>query len=435
MSQQDDFSNDDPQLPPPIDMTRWRQLPFKLMLVGGLVTVGGAIFSGMHDGLVNFGYSWLVAFMFYLSIGLGALFLVMAHHLFDAGWSVATRRFCEHIASLLFPWLFLLWLPIAVLAYKIVPWMSMQKHPDHALHAKYPLFTTPGFYITSIACFAIWWFLSSRLKYWSLKQDETGSAECTHKMRFLSCIGIFLFGFSLTFAAIMWMMGLQHQWFSTMYGVQYFAGSVWLTLATVYVITMVLDRQRILTDVLHEHQFYFLGSILFAFTVFYAYVSFSQYFIIWNANMPEETFWYVLREKGSWFWVSMVIIFGHFFVPFLALLRIDVKSNFAIMVPVAIWAWLMHFNDMCFNILPVRFPDGFPFAWIWLPLGIMAFMGGLLAKVFLQKFASAPPFPQKDPRLVEAMGLYHPVPTQISGGELDQADKMHGAPAHHKGGH
>ena len=435
MSQPDDFSNEDPQLPPPVDMTRWRQLPFKLMVIGGLVTVGGAIFSGMHDGFLNFGYSWLVAFMFYLSLGLGALFLVIAHHLFDAGWSVPTRRFCEHLASLLFPWMAILFIPIAVLAFKMVPWMNLQEHPDHALQAKYPIFTTAGFYIVSIVCFAIWWFLSSQLKYWSLKQDETGSAECTHKMRFLSCIGIFLFGFSLTFAAIMWMMGLQHQWFSTMYGVQYFAGSVWLTLATVYVITMVLDRQRVLTDVLHEHQFYFLGSLLFAFTVFYAYVSFSQYFIIWNANMPEETFWYVLREKGSWFWVSLIIIFGHFFVPFLALLRIDVKSNFAIMVPIAIWAWAMHFNDMCFNILPVRFPDGFPFAWIWLPLGIMAFMGGLLAKVFLQKFVSAPPFPQKDPRLIEAMGLYHPVPTQISGGELDQADRMRGGPAHQKGGH
>jgi hypothetical protein len=254
-------------------------------------------------------------------------------------------------------------------------------------------------------------------------------------MRFLSYIGIFLFAFTLTYAAIMWMKALQYQWFSTMYGVWYFAGSVWLALATVYVITMILDRQRILTDVLHEHQFYFLGSLLFAFTVFYAYVTFAQYFIIWNANMPEETFWYVVREKGTWFGVSMVIIFGHFFLPFLALLRIDVKSNFALMVPIAAWAWLMHFTDLTFNILPPVFPNGFPFLWIWLPLGIVAFMAGVLGRVFLKQFAAAAPFPKKDPRLIEAMGLYHPVPTQISGGELGQADSMHGAPAHPKGGH
>ncbi len=437
MSQQDDFSNEEPKLPPPLDLARWQRLPGQLMGIGGLIALGGLLYSWKHDGLVNFGFSWLVAFMFFLSLSLGALFLVIAHHLFDAGWSVPTRRFCEHISSLLFPWLAILFIPVAVLAPRLFPWMKMlaDHDPDHALIAKYPIFTPPGFYLVSIGCFVIWWFLSSRLRFWSIKQDETGSAECTHKMRFLSYIGIFLFGFSLTFASILWMKGLQHQWFSTMYGVQYFAGSVWLALATVYVITMILDRQRVLTDVLHEHQFYFLGSLLFAFTVFYAYVSFGQYFIIWNANMPEETFWFVVREKGSWFWVSMVIIFGHFFLPFLALLRIDVKSNFALMVPIAIWAWLMHFNDMCFNILPVRFPDGFPFAWVWLPLGIMAFMGGLLTKAFLKLYASSAPFPQKDPRLIEAMGLYHPVATPISGGELDQADQLHGAPAHPKGGH
>jgi hypothetical protein len=250
-------------------------------------------------------------------------------------------------------------------------------------------------------------------------------------MRFYSSWGIWVYAFSLTLASIMWMKGLQHQWFSTMYGVQYFAGSVWVTLVTVYITTTILDRQRIISDVLHEHQYYFLGSIFFAFTVFYAYVSFAQYFIIWNANMPEETFWYVLREKGTWFWAAMVIIFGHFFVPFLGLLRIDVKSNFPYMIFMAIWAWLMHFNDMCFNILPVQFPQGFPFLWIWLPLGIMALMGGFLSDRFLKKFACAAPFPQKDPRLMEAMGLYHPVATPISGGEMDQ-HTLHGAP---KGGH
>ena len=437
MSQPDDFSNNDPDLPPPLDLSKWRSLPGRFMAVGAVVAFIGAIVSFKHDGLHTFGYSWLVAFMFFLSIGLGSLFLVLAHHLFDAGWSVATRRTCEHLSSLLFPWMAILFIPIAVLAPKLYEWMGpdLQTHPDHALKAKAPLFTIPGFYVATVACFLVWWFLTNRLKFWSLKQDETGSAECTHKMRFLSYIGIFLFAFSLTLGAIMWMKGLSHEWFSTMYGVQYFAGSVWLTIGTVYIITMILDRQRVLTDVLHEHQYYFLGSLLFAFTVFYAYVSFAQYFIIWNANMPEETFWFVLREKGTWKYVGWVIIFGHFFIPFLSLLRIDVKSKFTIMIPIIAWAWLMHFTDMTFQILPVPFKEGFPFGWIWLPLGIMALMGGFLADRFLKKFASTAPYPLKDPRLVEAMGLYHPVATQISGGELDQADRMHGAPAQAKGSH
>src|SRR6059058_885623 len=140
----------------------------------------------------------------------------------------------------------------------------------------------------------------------------------------------------------MWMKGLEHEWFSAMYGVYYFAGSVWITVATAYVITMILDRQGILTDVLHEHQYYFLGSILFAFTVFYAYVTFAQYFIIWNGIMPEETFWYVVREKGAWWYAGLVIIVDHFFAPFLALLRIDAHSVFRFMLPMSAWSWLMH---------------------------------------------------------------------------------------------
>jgi hypothetical protein len=436
MSLPNQVSNGDPQLPPPLDLSKWRKLPGRFMGVGAVVTIAGALYSSKQDGMVTFGFSWLIAFMFFLSLGLGGLFLVLVHHLFDAGWSVAIRRLNEHLATLLFPWLAILFIPIALLAPKLYTWMQLAAAhtPDHALAAKAPLFTTAGFYIVTVACFAVWWLLSNRLKYWSLKQDETGSVECTQKMRFFSYIGIFLFAFSLTFGAIMWMKALQHQWFSTMYGVCYFAGSVWLTLGTIYIITMILDRQRVLSDVLHEHQFYFLGTLLFAFTVFWAYVTFSQYFIIWNANMPEETFWYVIREKGKWFWVSMVVIFGHFFLPFLALLRIDVKSKFTLMIPIVAWVWLMHFADLAFQILPAH-PDRFPARWLWLPLGIMALMGGFLADRFLKKFTGAPPYPLKDPRLVEAMGLYHPVPTQISGGELDQADKMHGSPSHHEGGH
>jgi hypothetical protein len=197
---------------------------------------------------------------------------------------------------------------------------------------------------------------------------------------------------------------------------------------------MILDRQKILTDVLHEHQYYFLGSILFAFTVFYAYVTFAQYFIIWNGNMPEETYWYVVREKGAWWYAGLVIIFGHFFLPFLALLRIDVKNVFKIMVPLAGWTWLMHWVDLSFNIMPIPHPNGPPIGWILVTMGCWAFMAGIMSKAFLSEYAAHPPYPIKDPRLIEAMGFYHPVPTQISGGELDQTDDVSTAPPQFRGG-
>ena len=423
---------------PPLDLSKWRSLPMRLMVGGGVVSlIGlGLSFGYKHDGGLQFANCWLLAFMFCLSIGLGALFLVLAHHLFDAGWSVPIRRICEHIASMLGTRMVILWLPIAYFAWttKLFPWINELKAGtgahDPTLNAKFPLFTVPGFYIVSIGLFVVWWILTNGLRKWSLTQDQTGGSLPTYKMRSYAYWGIFAFAATLTGAAVMWMKGLQHQWFSTMYGVYYFAGSVWMTLGLVYVITMILDRQHVLTDVLHEHQYYFIGSLLFAFTVFYAYVHFAQYFIIWNANIPEETFWYIIREQGTWFWVGMIIIFFHFFLPFLGLLRIDVKSCFPYMTGVAAWTWLMHYFDLAFNIHPVLHPYGYPWKWIWLDFGCIAFMVGFLAQGFLAKYASAAPFPIKDPRLVEAMGHYHPVPTQISGGELDQTHDLHGSPNH-----
>jgi len=414
----------------PLDLSKWRNVPLILMIAGGLLAVIGAVWK-----VEQFAYSWLLAFMFCLSLCLGALFLVIAHHLFDAGWSVPIRRFCEHISTMLFPWMALLFVPIALLAKRIYPWMH-EPNPklDHALQAKQPLFSPIMFYVVAAGIFLVWWMLSNRLRYWSLKQDETGAALPTYRMRFYSAIGVFLFAITLTLGAVMWMKALEHQWFSTMYGVYYFAGSAWTMLATAYVITMILDRQGVLTDVLHEHQYYFLGSLMFAFTVFYAYVTFAQYFIIWNGNMPEETFWYIIRENGTWWYIGLIIIFGHFFIPFLALLRIDVKSHFCYMLPLCVWAWLMHWTDLSFNIMPVLHGDGFPWQWLWLDAGCLAFMVGLLTTVFLKKYADHPPYPIKDPRLIEAMGYYHPVPTQISGGELGEMEDLRDAPPQFRGG-
>lgn len=393
MSQPTDIDN-----AAPIDLSRWRNLPNILMGAGGVLAVIGLLVSREQ-----FAFSWLLAFMFYTSLMLGGLGLVMLHHLFDANWSVGTRRICEHLANLA-PTIAILWIPIGLMAPWIYQWMNLDPHLDHALHAKLPLFTMPMFYLVSIVCLGVWILLANRLRYWSLRQDETGAAECTHKMRFYAAWGIFAFAFTLTFAAIMWMKALQHQWFSTMYGVYYFAGSMWVTIATVYVLAMILKRNGPLKEVVGYNQFYYIGSLLFAFTVFYAYIAFSQYFIIWNANIPEETFWYVLREKGSWWDIGLLIIFGHFFVPFLLLLRIDWKLKLMVMIPLAVWAWFMHFIDMSFNIIPVLHPDGFVLHWV--DIGAMLFMGGLLAMVFIKQFNSHSPYPQKDPRFAEMMHIY-----------------------------
>ncbi len=240
------------KLPPPLDLTGWRKLPSVLVVLGGILAVIGLVKDPQE-----FGFSWLLAFMLYLTLALGALFLTMVHHLTDAGWSVATRRFCEHIGALLFPWLAILFVPVILLAPTIYPWLTLDSHNDRALSAKWPLFTLPGFVVASALFFAVWWLLSSRLRFWSLKQDETGAALCTRKMRFHSGWGILAFAATVTVAPILWMNSLQYQWSSTIFGLYMFASCGWVALATAYAITAILQRQRILSDVLHDNQFYY----------------------------------------------------------------------------------------------------------------------------------------------------------------------------------
>ena len=384
-----------------LDLSRWKKVPAYAVIAGVVFLILGLVVEGRHGTgtlLKNFGFSWLVSFMFFLSLCLGGMFLTMAHHLFDASWSVPIRRYCEHLACLALP-LAVLFIPIAILAPKMYPWFTMV--PDHALHAKHALLNPTFFYIRMVAYFAIWIGLAFLLRKFSVAQDKDGAAHWTFKMRLASYLGIFLFAISLTFASIDWMKSLQHQWYSTMYGVCYFAGSVWLTIATVYVIGIVLKRTGPLRDVLFPTHFYYIGSLTFAFTVFYAYVHFSQYFIQWNANLPEEIFWFKLREVGTWWWVGMVIIFGHFFVPFLTLLRIDFKLKLVIMLPVAIWAWLMHYTDMCYNILPTPRPDNFYLH--WMDIGAFLIMGGILATLYIRSLRSTAAYPLRDPRLKESL--------------------------------
>jgi len=379
---------------------KWRKLPLALLVIGGAV---GLI--GLFVNSKQFAYSYLLAFMFFLSICLGGLFLTLIHHLFDAIWTVPLRRVTEHIAFLL-PVMGILFIPIAIMAKPLIyAWMQHDPHADHALHAKQPIFQLGWFIGIAVALFLIWTWLTYNLRKWSIRQDVTGAAECTFAMRKYSAAGIYIFALTLTVAAIFWVKSLEHQWFSTMYGVYYFAASVWTFLATLYLIAVLLKRTGPLSGVLHKRQFHDIGVLWFAFTVFYAYIAFSQYFLIWNAAIPEETFWYVQREKGSWWDIGMLLIFGHFAFPFLAMLRIDAKLSLPLMIPLCLWGWAMHFCDMSFNIMPVIHPDGFVLH--WLDLACLAFFAGVLSLVFIKYFKSHHPYPVKDPRLGEALGVHH----------------------------
>ena len=411
------------------ETVNWRSIPQIAVVIGLVLCVYGLV-----QDKQQFAFSYLTAFMFCLSLGLGSLFLVLVHHLFDAGWSSPIRRYCEHLACLLFPWLGLAFIPIGFLGPEyIYPWMRIEDpHADHALHVKMALFNKPTWYAASVILFLLWGWLTHRLRYWSLQQDKSGTPDfegkllfpehlmvgfyrnlqglpyekdqqqvvCTRMMRIHSAYGILLFAFTLTLGAILWMKSIQHQFFSTMYGVYYFAGSLWMSIAVAWIIGRILKAKNIIPQ-LHTLQFYNLGTMLLAFTVFYAYIHFSQYFLIWNAAVPEETFWYVLREKGSWAYVSWALIIGHFLIPFLALLRIDVKLTNKVMVPIFVWVLLMHYMDMYFNVMPEIHESGPSPALA--DLGSLLFLGGSLIWVFMRDLFSHPVILMKDPRMGEAL--------------------------------
>ncbi len=361
-----------------------------------------------HNLLTQFGYSYLTAYMFCLSLCAASLYLLFLHHLFDASWSVPVRRMSEHISSLMFPWMLILVVPILALGKNIYPWMTIDPRTDHSLDVKKGLFNPTMFYLLVPLLITSWGLIARTFRRNSLAQDKDGAAVWTKKSRVLAAWGVFYFSLTLTLGVFYLMKSIQHQFFSTMYGVYYFAGSMWLIFITMYVLAQYFSQPgKPLERVVHYRQIHDLGVLFFAFTVFYAYIHFSQYFLIWNAAVPEETFWYVLREKGSWFWVGHLILFGHFFLPFLVLLNQNIKENLVVMIPVAAWAWLMHYIDMTFNIMPVLYPDGLHLS-VWDLLcwpGMVAFLGF----VFLKNFRSHPAYPLKDPRLKEAL-THHEIP-------------------------
>lgn len=377
---------------------RLKRSPRWLMPLG-VVLLAIALFT---ESFEVFKFSYLVAYSFFLSLTLGSLFLVIIHHLVDACWSTPLRRVTEHLSTLVV-WMAIFFIPIAIFAPSMFPWMELEAtHPDHALEAKKAYLNKVFWYIRSIIYFAVWTFLAMRLRGFSINQDKDGDPKWTKKSQFTAAYAIILFALSITGAAIDWHKSLVHEWFSTMYGVYYFASSVWVTLATLYLLQMALSREGApLHGVLGRRQLHSNGVLLFAFTVFYAYIAFSQYFIIWNGNIPEETFWYKLREQGSWLGIGNLMIFGHFFAPFLTLLRIDIKMNPAVMTFIGVWAWLMHYLDMAFNIMPVIQPEGFSVS-----LSVIALFltfAGLLISAFIKSLESTNAYPIKDPRLGEAL--------------------------------
>jgi len=346
--------------------------------------------------------SYLVGFAVALAMALGSLAYIMIFQQTNAGWSAGLRRIYEAVASQM--WVCaLLFLPIAVFAAKLYPWMDAHHTVgDVLLEGKKDYLNPWRWYIFAVIYFAIWSFLGMRFYAWSREQDATGDKWLTAKARRLAAPGLLIFALSVAFASFDWLMGLDHHWYSTMFGVYFFAGAIMSATALCIIVLGVFRLRGKLRGVITAEHFHDQGKLLVAFTIFWSYVAFFQYFLIWYSNIPEETMWFQIREEHGWENLGRLLCIGHFAVPFLLLLWRGVKRSTRGLMLVSVWMLLMQIADIFFVVRPEIYPDRIGFDFVLDTLGILApiciFLGFCVRKI-----CSAPLVPINDPRMHEAL--------------------------------
>jgi len=375
-----------------------------LSLVCGLVafvalalSLAGAIFDP-HQ----FSFSWLFAFAFFFTLCAGCLFWTIVHHATDAEWSVVVRRQLENLASLVVV-LAVLFIPILILRRHLYEWMNIPHGEEASLDSKRAYLNWGFFLGRTVFYFGFFILASFWLRGLSVRQDKDGSPYCTILMRKVAFTALPLFALSLTFGAFDWLMSLNYHWFSTMFGVYIFAGAAGSSMSLLVLVITALRSAGYLKDVVTLEHYHIMGKWMFAFCVFWAYIGFGQYMLIWYANMPEETQYFLIRNTESWWFLSMLLVIGRFFGTFAILLLRSIKKRPHQLCYVAGWIVCMQLLDMYIIILPALHGTGVHVS-IWDFVSLIA-IGATLGFVYLQLVTRTSLFPMRDPRLIESLKL------------------------------
>jgi hypothetical protein len=378
----------------------WRKVPFIAAAIG-LAGIGGTLAVG-GDHHENY-YAYLTAFMFYLSIALGGLFFCMIFFLTRSGWNVAVRRIAESAAATL-PVFALLFIPVLLGKEHIYHWMVPGAADHDPLLQWKQGYLNVGFFLARAGVyFLIWTALSLTFRGLSVRQDTSGDNTITRRLQALAAPGIALGALSITFATFDWNMSIDYHWFSTMYGVIYFAGSFMSLFALLAIVTTLFRSQGLTKNYISvEHQ-HGIGKMMFGMNCFWAYTSFSQFMLIWYADIPEETIWYLHRWEGSWRAVSILLVVGHFVLPFFFLMSRHIKRNPVTLVLGAVWLLGMHYLDLFWMIMPNVYHGNASFGLS----EILSFVGvgGVFVGAFTFLLSRAPLIPVKDPRLPESLAF------------------------------
>lgn len=377
----------------------WRKLP-TVGCVIGVIGLAASVGLGLGDWL-QFYFSYLVAFIFFLSLALGGLFFTLVHHVTKAGWSVVVRRLAENVMGTL-PFFVFLFIPIALGASDLYHHWTHAPSDDTLVAGKLAYLNLPFFYVRAAFYLLIWTFLSWWFLKQSVAQDTTGDHAITRKLQARSAPALVLFALTLTFAVFDWVMTLDPHWYSTIFGVYYFGGLMIAIFSTLALLVLGLQKAGLLRDVVTVEHFHDLGKYQFAFVVFWAYIAFSQYMLIWYANIPEETLWVRHRTEHGWEHIAGLLMVGHFLIPFFFLLPRTIKRIPRLVGYAAVWLLLMHYVDMYWLIMPVHHET---LTLSLMDLTTFVTVGGFFVAALGWQFRRHSILPIKDPRLAESLAF------------------------------
>jgi hypothetical protein len=372
-------------------------------LVVGVVFLALSLAGLLLHQTDNFFRAYLMGYLFWTGIALGSLAVLMLQHLTGGAWGMVIRRVLESSTRTL-PLLLLLFVPIILGMHSLYEWTHQEMvNSDEILKKKSVYLNIPFFAVRVLIYFAIWLGLTYLLNKWSGEQDRTAERRFSRQMRMLSGPGLVLFVLTVTFASIDWAMSLDPHWFSTIWGLLFVAQWGLSSFAFVIAIMALLSTRAPFKGVVSPAHFHDLGKLLLAFVMVWAYFNFSQYLIIWSGNIPEETKWFIPRQRGWLGAVAILVIIFHFALPFLMLLSRDLKRNARLLAGVAGLVLLMRLVDLFWIVAPKADKTNFELSGLWLYFVAPIGLGGIWLWYFATQLRKRPLLPLNDPYLEEAL--------------------------------
>jgi len=378
--------------------------------VAGLALLGAGAAVDARRAL----FAYLVAYTFWVGIAAAALVFLMANEAAGARWYVVVRRLLETLPSALVV-LAVMFVPIALGLRRIYPWVDPGAAPGahgdakmalHLWEHRHAWLNVPFFLVRAVLYLLVLLGVGALLRGYSLRQDGSGDPGLTLRRRRLAAGGLPFVALAITFAAVDWQMSLSAFVFSTIFGVYWFAGSLVAAIGVLIIAVAAASREEPLKGALNANHVHSLGKYLFAFTAFWAYIAFSQYLLIWIANLPEEVPWYLVRTDSGWKGVGVFLVLFQFVLPFVILLSRPLKRRIGPLVVMSVWILVAHYVDVYWVVMPPYSPAGPRPS--FMDLAALVGVGGVAAAFVVSRLRGHPLIPARDPGLAESL-RYEPL--------------------------